>query len=163
VSRAAVLAALWLCAACATPSASPPRVLGVLFTRGDALYFASESASLPVGAELRWHGAEPAPEGTTFYVGVPVDRGTGAAEAPMVDFDGRMARLHEVDVSGTPVASPLLGVAALGDVPVGAVRECTSGEGVHWFVDQPGAAQRWHAYAWLGYDTEPTCSAADFD
>ena len=41
------------------------------------------------------------------------------------------------------------------------LRSCTSSEGVHltiWSAPQPGGRRLWHAYYFLGYDVEPTCT-----
>lgn len=57
-------------------------------------------------------------------------------------------------------------VAELGgdDVPV-RFRICTSQEGVHltvWKGEPLKGPRRWHAYASVGYDTEPTCEEGDW-
>lgn len=45
-------------------------------------------------------------------------------------------------------------------------RSCTSSEGIHltvWAPPHPLVGKRlWHAYYYLGYDTEPSCKPADF-
>ncbi len=44
-------------------------------------------------------------------------------------------------------------------------RFCTSGEGIHFTVwsGRPLTGRRlWHAYHYLGYDTEPSCKPADY-
>jgi hypothetical protein len=43
-------------------------------------------------------------------------------------------------------------------------RSCTSSEGLHlsaWPSAEPAGRPYWHAYAYLGYDVEPTCTDAE--
>lgn len=45
-------------------------------------------------------------------------------------------------------------------------RDCTSHEGVHltiWSGQPLKGAKRWHAYFYLGYETEPSCVQRDFE
>jgi hypothetical protein len=44
-------------------------------------------------------------------------------------------------------------------------RQCASTEGLHataWAGTPLASPRKWHAYYYLGYDTEPTCEVADY-
>ncbi len=45
-------------------------------------------------------------------------------------------------------------------------RSCASGEGLHmtvWSGEPLASARLWHAYVYLGYDTEPDCTPQDYE
>jgi hypothetical protein len=73
----------------------------------------------------------------------------------------RSAALSEGDV-GIAVAAPDAELPA--DPGSWYFRACTSHEGVHlavWNAQPPGGDRLWHAYHYLGYDVEPTCTDDD--
>ena len=94
---------------------------------------------MPVRYALRIDGGEP------FAAG---DIGIGVIGAPSrcrID-DGRVR--CDLEGDGTP----------------GYFRFCTSNEGVHltaWSGTPPEGVRRWHAYYFLAYDVEPSCSVRE--
>jgi hypothetical protein len=67
------------------------------------------------------------------------------------------------------VFSPRAGVVVADLDPDGVretFRDCTSHEGVHltiWSGQPLTGSRRWHAYFYLGYETEPSCVERDFE
>ncbi|NUS38952.1 MAG: hypothetical protein HOQ02_08010 [Lysobacter sp.] len=56
------------------------------------------------------------------------------------------------------------GVADFGGTPRASIRQCTSMEGVHltaWSGRPLHGRRLWHAYVYLGYDVDPTCSESE--
>jgi len=134
-------------------------LLGVLFSRDEAIWFATPREGVAAGTELFRAGSEQQDAAARYRVAGAASAEAGV-EAPLVSFDGAPTWLHRVErVSGTEDGF-VLGVASTVPIDATMLRECTSREGVHWFVHGPG---RWHAYAWLGYDTEASCTDADFE
>ena len=103
---------------------------------------------VPVRYELRIAGGDPLAAGD---VGNPLaagDVGIGVIGEPSlcrID-DGRVR--CDLEDDGTP----------------GYFRFCTSNEGIHltvWSGAPPEGVRRWHAYYFLAYDVEPSCSVRE--
>lgn len=95
--------------------------------------------------------------------------------AKSTTYDLRMDQKHDdVRFGFGVIASPSVfstrGSEVVADLDRDGVREtfrdCTSHEGVHltiWSGQALVGSRRWHAYFYLGYETEPSCVEGDFE
>lgn len=83
----------------------------------------------------------------------------------IVDPEDRPKRFYAVRVDKAHDESLWRGIANFAQVPVGSLRSCVSGEGLHFtaWKGKPLHSQRlWHAYAAVGYDhASSNCQARD--